>query len=101
MKLLEERLRDLRENLGAYLDHIRRVAEEHGGVAYLFGSALKGGWIAASDVDILVEVPDDVDRISVLLKIRKVVKNPKVEVHVLNRRDSEAFKRLIGELRRV
>lgn len=53
------------------------------------------GILAASDIDILVEVPNNVDRLQVLHKIRRLVPNKKIEIHVLNKSDAEVFKKII------
>jgi predicted nucleotidyltransferase len=62
---------------------------------------LKGGYIAASDVDVLLEVPDNVDRLQVLHEARRLVKNRRIELHVLNHSDAEEFKKIIKEYKEI
>ncbi|GGP19965.1 hypothetical protein GCM10007981_05800 [Thermocladium modestius] len=95
VKLWERKNEDYRRNRSTYLAEIKRIAEAHGGKAYLFGSEAKGEAIAASDVDILVEIPDQEDRLMVLLELRKSIRNTKFEFHILNETDAAIFKRLI------
>uniref|UniRef100_A0A7C1II02 Nucleotidyltransferase domain-containing protein n=1 Tax=Fervidicoccus fontis TaxID=683846 RepID=A0A7C1II02_9CREN len=71
------------------------------GRLYIFGSYLKGGYIAASDVDVLLEVPDNVDRLQVLHEARRLVKNRRIELHVLNHSDAEEFKKIIKEYKEI
>ncbi len=92
LKILRE---DLEKNLEKYLEVIKSIAKRYGGKAYIFGSYIKGGYIAASDIDILIEVPNNVDRLQVLHKIRRLVPNTKIEIHVLNKSDAEEFKKII------
>jgi len=54
-----------------------------------------------SDVDVLIEVPDGVDRLEVLHEARKLVPDRKVEVHVLNESDTQLFKSIIKHYREV
>lgn len=90
--------RDLEENFWNYLKAIRDLAEKYHGEAYIFGSYIRGEGIGASDVDILIEVPDDVDRLKVLHEVRKLVPNRRIEIHVLNKSDAIIFKGLIKQL---
>jgi predicted nucleotidyltransferase len=62
---------------------------------------LKGEYIAASDVDVLLEVPDSVDRLQVLHEARRLVKNRRIELHVLNHSDAEEFKKIIKEYKEI
>ena len=86
---------DLEKNLEKYLEIIRNAAQRYEGKAYIFGSYVKGDYIAANNVDIPVEVPDDVDRLQVLHEIRRLVLNTEIQIHVLNKTDAEKFKRII------
>jgi predicted nucleotidyltransferase len=92
---LKESKRDLEENLGKYLEILKSIAEKYGGKAYMFGSYVKGGYIGASDIDILIEIPDNIDRFKVLHEARRLVQNRRVEIHVLNESDAKTFKELI------
>ena len=101
LEFLRRRRRDLEENLDKYLLALKKLAERYGGRAYLFGSVLSGEAIAASDVDVLIEVPDDVDRLRVLHEARRLVPNTLVEIHVLNASDAELFKRLVKRIKQL
>lgn len=92
---LKKSKKDLEENIEKYLKTLKTIAEKHNGKAYIFGSYLKGGYTAASDIDILIEIPDNVDRLRVLHEARKHVQNRKIEIHILNKSDAEIFKQLI------
>lgn len=92
---LRKQKRDLEENLENYLKALKDLAAKYNGKLYIFGSYIKGEAIAASDVDILIEIPDDVDRLKVLHEARKITPNTKVEMHVLNKEDAEIFKKII------
>jgi predicted nucleotidyltransferase len=92
---------DLEKNLGKYLKVIKSVAQRYGGKTYIFGSYMKGRYIATSDIDILVEVPDNVDRLQVLHEIRRLVPNPRIEIHVLNRSDAEEFKKIMKSFKEL
>jgi len=93
--------RDLEENLGRYLEALRSLAESLGGRAYLYGSRVRGDALPSSDVDVLIEVPDNVDRLEVLHRARRLVPNPLVEIHVLNKSDADLFKKLVARLREL
>jgi predicted nucleotidyltransferase len=100
-KYLRESKRDLEENLEKYLEELRGLATRYNGRLYIFGSFLKGDYTAASDVDVLIEVPDCVDRLQVLHEARRLVQNRRIEIHVLNRSEAELFKRIIKEYKEV
>lgn len=93
--------RDLEENFDEYLKRLAELSRKYGGKAYLFGSYVKKQWVGASDVDILIEIPDNIDRLSVLHEARKLVPNRRIEIHVLNKSDAEIFKQIIKEYREV
>ncbi len=99
LDLLRRRRLDLERNLDRYLELLKRLAEEYGGRAYLFGSRLSGEALPSSDVDVLIEVPDTVDRLEVLHRARRLVPNTLVEIHVLNESDAREFKRLVKQLK--
>jgi predicted nucleotidyltransferase len=86
---------DLEKKLEKYLEIIRNAAQRYEGKAYIFGSYVKGDYIAANNVDIPVEVPNDVDRLQVLHEIRRLVPNTEIQIHVLNKTDAEEFKKII------
>lgn len=98
---LRRRRRDLEENAGRYLGLLKGLAERYGGRLYVFGSRLRGDALASSDLDVLLEVPDGVDRLEVLHEARRLVPNSMVEIHVLNESDAQLFKRLIRDYREV
>ena len=98
---LRQRRRDLEENLNRYLALLRDLARRYGGQAYLFGSRVTGNALPSSDVDVLIVVPDHVDRLKVLHEARKLVPNTLIEIHVLNQSDAEEFKKLIGRLKPI
>ncbi|MCS7369572.1 MAG: nucleotidyltransferase domain-containing protein [archaeon GBS-70-058] len=86
---------DLEENFGKYLEILNGIAKKYGGKAYMFGSYVKGEYISASDIDILIEIPNNIDRFIVLHEARRLVQNRRVEIHVLNESDAKIFKELI------
>ncbi len=96
---LRRRRRDLEENLSRYLALLREPARKYGGEAYLFGSRARGEALPSSDVDVLIVVPDNVDRLKVLHEARRLVPNTMVEIHVLNQSDANLFKKLAGKLK--
>lgn len=98
---LKRTQKNLAENLEKYLKALRDLAERYGGKAYVFGSYIKGEYIAASDIDVLIEIPDSVDRLQVLHEARRLVPNRRVEIHVLNYSDAEVFKRLIKDYKEI
>jgi len=98
---LRKSKKDLEENIDKYLSALRKLADIYNGRLYIFGSYLKGGYIAASDVDVLLEVPDNVDRLQVLHEARRLVKNRRIELHVLNHSDAEEFKKIIKEYKEI
>jgi predicted nucleotidyltransferase len=101
LEYLKKCRRDLEENLRNYLRIIKEVASRYGGKAYIFGSYIRGEDIGASDIDVLVEIPDGIDRLEVLHEVRRFVKNRKVEIHVLNESDAQVFKKLIKHYREI
>jgi predicted nucleotidyltransferase len=101
IEYLKRTRKDLEENLEKYLSALKSLAEKNGGKAYIFGSYLRGENIAASDIDILIEIPDNIDRLSVLHEARKVASNTRIEIHVLNKKDAEIFKQLIKEYKEI
>ena len=92
---LKKTRRDLEENLEHYIKLLCELAEKYNGRVYVFGSYIRGECIGASDVDILVEIPDNINRLQVLHEARKLVSNRRVEIHVLNSSDAEIFKRIV------
>lgn len=101
IEYLKRARRDLYENFEEYLKRLIELSRRYGGKAYLFGSYVKRQWIGASDVDVLIEIPDNVDRLNVLHEARKLVPNRRIEIHVLNKSDAETFKQIIKEYREV
>ncbi len=101
LEYLKRYKKDLEENLRNYLRIIKDVASKYGGRAYIFGSYVKSEDIGASDVDILIEVPDEVNRLEVLHEVRKTIQNRKIEIHVLNESDAQYFKKLIKYYREI
>ena len=101
LDLLWRRRRDLEENLEKYLRLLRDLAEKHGGKAYLFGSRLRGDALPSSDVDILIVVPDNVDRLQVLHEARKLVSNTLIQIHVLNEKDAQLFIKIIKNIKPI
>ena len=101
LELLRERNRDLEARLHEYLAALKDLAEALGGAAYLFGSAARGEAIAASDVDVLIEVPDHADPLQVMLIARRLAPNRKIEIHVLRHSEAETLKRLAKTLVRL
>ncbi len=95
IEYLRKQKKDLEENLENYLKALKDLAAKYNGKLYVFGSRIKGEAIAASDVDVLIEIPDDVDRLKVLHEAKKLALNTKIEIHVLNKEDAEIFKRTI------
>ena len=100
-RLLKAKIEDLNANLDSYLERLKGLAERYKGRVYIFGSTLRGRAIAASDVDVLIEVPDSVDRLEVLHEARRLVPNTKVEIHVLNISDAKEFKKLVKTLKPI
>jgi len=90
---LRKSKKDLEENLENYLKALKELATKYNGRLYVFGSYVKGEYIAASDVDVLLEIPDNVDRLNVLHEARKAVQNRRIEIHVLNSSEAEVFKK--------
>ena len=97
IEYLKKVKKDLEENFEEYLRRLAELSRKYGGKLYLFGSYAKKQHVGASDVDILIEIPDNVDRLSVLHEARKLVPNRKIEIHVLNKSDAEVFKNIIKE----
>ncbi len=91
IEYLKRLKKDIDENLENYLKALKDLAARCNGKLYLFGSRIKGEAIAASDVDILIEIPDDVDRLKALHEARRIATNTKIEIHVLNEEDAEVF----------
>lgn len=98
---LKKTKKDLEENLEKYLSALKKLAENYRGKVYLFGSYLRGENIGASDIDVLIEIPDEIDRLRVLHEARGLVPNRRIEIHVLNEKDAEIFKRLIKDFREL
>ncbi len=92
---LKKSKRDLDENFEKYLVALRDLARKYKGKAYVFGSYIRVESIGASDIDILLEIPDSIDRLSVLHEARRLVSNRRIEIHVLNKSDAEIFKKII------
>jgi len=100
-KRLERINADFAENREMYFSIIREIAEKYGGRAYLFGSQLKGNAIAASDVDVLVVIPNEVHWLDVLVELKEKVRNPKFQFHVRNVKEAEVIMWLIGQSREL
>ncbi len=101
IEYLRNRRRDLEENLEAYLKALRILAERHGGRAYLYGSRARGDALPSSDVDVLIVVPNNVDRLKVLHQARRLVPNTLVEINVLNEDEAEIFMRLVKTVKPI
>lgn len=95
VEYLRRRRKDLENNLDGYLRMLKELATDYNGKLYVFGSYIRGEAIALSDIDVLLEIPDNIDRLEVLHKARKLVPNSKIEIHVLNKKDAEEFKKII------
>ncbi len=80
-----------------YLSKIKKITEKYNAKAYIFGSYAKGKALAGSDVDVLVILPPEVDRLKVLNELSREIKNRKFEFHVLNKKEGEYFLKIIGE----
>ena len=90
-----------------YASSIARSARQKLGPStevYVFGSALRGEAVAASDVDILLVVDRPLGSLSERNKIRMTIEDaaglPDVhpfEIHVVNRDESEAYLKHIGK----
>jgi predicted DNA-binding antitoxin AbrB/MazE fold protein len=76
---LKRTKKDLEENLEKYLEELKKLATEKGGRLHIFGSFALGKSIGASEVDVLIEIPDCVDRFEVLHEARKLVTNRRFE----------------------
>jgi predicted nucleotidyltransferase len=101
IEYLKRTKRDLEENLDKYLKELENLAKKNGGKIYLFGSYALQKSIGASDVDVLIEIPDSIDRLEVLHEARKLVPNRRIEIHVLNESDALVFKNLIKYYRSI
>ncbi len=84
-------------NLEMYLLRLSVLAWRYGGRAYIFGSRVRGDALPSSDV--LIVVPDGVDRLEVLHEARRLVPNTLVDIHVLNVDDAVVFMKMIEELK--
>ncbi|MFP3218261.1 MAG: nucleotidyltransferase domain-containing protein [Acidianus sp.] len=92
---LDEINKDYEKNKEKYFKEIAEIVRKYKGKAYIFGSQLKGNAIAASDVDILVEIPCEVYWLEVLTELRMKIRNPKFEFHVHCVKEAEEMKKLI------
>lgn len=101
VEYLRRRRRDLEGNLDRYLNILKELVGRYGGKLYLFGSRVKGNALVSSDLDVLLEIPDGVDRLKVLHEVRRAIPNSMVEIHVLNESDAQIFRKLIKEYREV
>ncbi len=99
IEALRRRREDLDKNLEMYLSRLSALARKYGGRAYIFGSRVRGDALPSSDVDVLIVVPDGVDRLEVLHEARRLVPNTLVDIHVLNEGDAAAFMKMIKELK--
>lgn len=77
------------------------LAERHGGRAYLYGSRARGDALPSSDVDVLIVVPNNVDRLKVLHQARRLVPNTLVEINVLNEDEAVIFMRLVKTVKPI
>jgi len=94
VEYLRRRRKDLENNLDGYLRMLKELAIGYNGKLYVFGSYIRGEAIALSDIDVLLEIPDNIDRLEVLHKARKLVPNSKIEIHVLNKKMPKNSKKL-------
>ncbi len=101
LEYLKKCKKDLDKHLWDYLKTIRDIASKYKGRAYIFGSYVKGENIGASDVDVLIEIPDGVSRLEVLHEVRKIIQSRKIEIHVLNESDAQLFKEIIKHYREI
>jgi len=88
---LEKREKDFQMRKKEYFEEIAQIAKRFGGKAYVFGSYIKGESLPGSDVDVLVIVPNNVDRLQVLYELREKIRNRKLEFHVLNEDEGILF----------
>ena len=84
-----------------YLKLLRELAERYRGEAYIFGSRLKGEALPSSDIDILIVVPNNVDRLKVLHEARRLAPNTLIEIHILNEDDAKIFMKLVKDLKPI
>lgn len=95
--IIEEMDRDFHARKHEYLSKIKKIAEKYNARAYIFGSHARGKALAGSDVDVLIILPPEVDRLKVLNELSRELKNRKFEFHVLNKKEGEYFLKIIGE----
>ena len=101
LEVLEKRRKDLEKNMNRYLKLLRELARRYGGRAYIFGSRLKGEALPSSDVDILIVIPDQVNRLQVLHGARRLAPNTLIEIHVINENDAKIFIKLVKEFKPI
>ena len=94
---LDKRERDFEKNKKRYFKKISEIAEKHGGKAYIFGSYVKGESLPGSDIDILVIIPKEANRIKVLNELRMEIPNTKFEFHVLHEEEGKYFLRKLDK----
>ena len=94
-------IRDLQENLHKYLNILKELAQQYGGKAYIFGSRARGNALPSSGVDIPIVIPDNVDRLKVLHEARKKIRNPLIDIHVLNESDAKTFIKLLDTIHQL
>ena len=92
-------LEDFRRNKERYFSMIRQISKENNGKAYVFGSYVKGGWKGGSDVDILIVIPDDANRIAILNEISEKIRNPIFEFHVIHEKEEKFYLRMIKDFK--
>jgi len=100
-KRLKKINEDFVENREKYFLIIKEIVKKYEGKAYLFGSFLKGSAIAASDIEILIEIPNNVYWADVLNELKSKINNPKFEFHVYNKEEAEIIKKLIKDYKEI
>ena len=115
MRYFDLKVKEMKEkekvikNLDSYLKKIKRAAKKElkDAELYLFGSILTKKFSPRSDIDVAIvsdSFKNDLNsRARILTKIKKKIDfNPWFEIHLLNRKDFEFYRRFIkNRLKRI
>jgi poly(A) polymerase Pap1 len=93
-KLEVKKSEDLIRNAKKYIKLSKKIGEKYGRRVFTSGSFGTKKFSLASDLDIVIVIPDEKLREKILIEIRKKIKNPKVNFHIITKDFLHLYKKI-------
>jgi poly(A) polymerase Pap1 len=95
-KLEAKKSEDLIKNAKKYIKLSKKIGKKYGCRVFTSGSFGTKKFSLASDLDIVIVIPDEKLREKILIELRKKIKNSKVNFHIITKDFLHLYKK-IGE----